>query len=84
MPMHLWIENRTLRQQVGREKMLARSKHFATAVLQTYFHLPLQDEHPLRMAADMELALKTHGAFTQLHTLRWHPLAQTGFFAALV
>ncbi len=64
--------------------MLTRTKQLGRAVLQTNLHLPLQDEHPLRMAADMELAPEAHWAFAQLQTMGRQQTAQAGLWCALV
>ena len=63
--------------------MLPWSKHLGRAVLQADLHLPLQNEHPLRMAADMKLASETHRAFAQLQALCGQQGAQAGLWAAL-
>ena len=73
-----------LRQQVSREKMLARPKYLGRAVLQPNLHLALQDEHPLRVAADMELAPEAHRAFAQLQAMGRQQGAQAGFFCTLI
>ena len=84
MTVQLVVENGAFWQQIGREKMLACFEHASAAVLQTDFHLPLQNEHPLRTGGDVKTALKADRAVAQLQALYGQQFAQSGLFSSMI
>lgn len=71
-----FIEHCTMRQHIGREKMLSGCEQTRAAVLQTDFHLALQNEHPLRTGGDVKAALKSRRTAAQLQAMCWQQFAQ--------
>lgn len=77
------VKRGALGQHVSRIKMLTGLKNPRYAALQADFHLPLQNEDPLRVGRTMKLAPETHRALTQLKAIGSHQARQHRLRAAL-